>query len=85
MTDFKKHTFTFTSPCLKSPHKYAPSVNLKSSFTVLKHFVVDVVIVLMPILFDDVTVCVKWRHMTTSSGSFLRIPPVALKMHPHMV
>ena len=28
---------------------------------------------------------IKWRHITTSSGSFLRVPPVALKMHPHTV
>ena len=39
----------------------------------------------MPILFDDVTICVKGRHITTSSGSFLRVPPVALKMHPYTV
>ena len=62
---------------------------MKSSFlrcqTVLKHFVVDVAIVLMPILFDDVTLCVKLRHITTSSGSFLSVPPVALKMYPHTV
>ena len=28
---------------------------------------------------------VKWRHITLSSSSFLRVHPVALKKHHHMV